>query len=57
MYKKNAKSPSDLKLADVTCWFMKKSNTSKDNYKPLSILPNISEIYEKCLHNQMQQYL
>ena len=52
MYKKNAKSPSDLKLADVTSWFIK-----KDNYEPMSILPNISEIYEKCLHNQMQQYL
>ena len=33
-----------------------KSKTSKDNYRPISILPNISKIYENCLYNQMQTY-
>ena len=33
---------SDLKVADVTATFKKTSNTSKDNYGPISILPNIS---------------
>ena len=41
--------PSDSKLADVTPAFKKKSKTSKDNYRPINILPNISKIYERCL--------
>ena len=38
----NSIFPSDLKVADVTATFKKTSNTSKDNYGPISILPNIS---------------
>ena len=41
----------------MTPAFKKKSKTSKDNYRPISILPNISKIYERCLYNQMQTYL
>ena len=48
--------PSDLKVADVTSVFKKKSKTSKDNYRPISILPNISKLYERCLSNQIQTY-
>ena len=39
--------PSDLKLADVTPVYKKKSKNSKDNYRPVSILSNISKIYER----------
>ena len=52
----NSILPSDLKFADVTPVFKKKSKTSKDNYRPISILPNISKIYERCIYNQMQTY-
>ena len=52
----NSIFPSDLKVADVTPAFKKKSKTSKDNYRSISILPNISKIYERCLYNQMQTY-
>ena len=38
--------PSDLKLADVTPVYEKKSRNSKDNYSPVSILSNISKIYD-----------
>ena len=40
----------------MTPAFKKKSKTSKDNYIPISILPNLSEINERCLYNQMQTY-
>ena len=43
----NSIFPSDLKVADVTPDLKKKSKTSKDNYRPISILPNISKIYER----------
>ena len=52
----NSIFPSDLKVADVTPAFKKKSKTSKDNYRPISILSNITKIYERCLYNQMQTY-
>ena len=38
----NSIFPSDLKVADVTATFKKTSNTSKDDYGPISILRNIS---------------
>ena len=40
--------PSDLKLADVNPVFKKKN--SKENYTPVSILSNISKIYERCIY-------
>ena len=40
----NSIFPSDLKVADVNPVFKKKSKTSKDNYRLISILPNIPNI-------------
>ena len=48
--------PDDLKLADVTPAYKKKSKTSKDNYRPLSIPSNISKMYERCIYDQIQNY-
>ena len=47
--------PSDLKLADVTLVYTKKSKNSKDSYKPVSILSNNS-IYERCIYDQIQLF-
>ena len=41
--------PSDLKLADVTPVYKEKSKNSKDNYRPVNILSNISKIYGRCV--------
>ena len=32
------------------------SNLSKKNYRPISILPSISKIYERCLYDQKATY-
>ena len=48
--------PSDVKLTGVTSEFKKKSETRRDNCRPISILPNISKIYERCLYNQIQTF-
>ena len=48
--------PSDLKLADVIPVYKNKSNNSKDNYRPVSILSNISKIYERCIYDQIQLF-
>ena len=48
--------PSDLKLADVTPVYKKRSKNSKDNYRPVSILSNISKTYERCIYDQIQLF-
>ena len=36
--------------------YKKKSKLSKENYRSISILPNISKVYERCLYDQMSKY-
>ena len=47
---------TDLKLADVTPVYKNKSKNSKDNCRPVSILYNISKIYERCFYGQIQVF-
>ena len=48
--------PTSLKLANVTPVYKKGSKNSKENYRPISILPNISKIYERCLFKAISIY-
>ena len=48
--------PPDLKLADLTPIYKKKSKNFKDNYIPKSILSNISKVYERCRYDQIQVF-
>ena len=48
--------PPDLKSADVILVYKIKSKNPKDNYRPVSILSNISKIYERCLYGQIQVF-
>ena len=41
--------PSTLKLANITPVFKKGSANSKENHRPVSILPNLSKIFERCM--------
>ena len=49
-------SPSKLKLANITPVLKKKSKSSKDNYRPVSILSSISKVYENFMFKQMSEY-
>ena len=49
--------PASLKYADITPIFKKDDKTDKTNYRPISILPNLSKIYERFMQNQMYPYL
>ena len=51
-----SKFPDDLKEADVIPVYKKKSKLSKENYRPISSLPNISKVYERCLYDQISIY-
>ena len=44
---------SFLKLADAIPVFQKSSKNSKDNYRPISVLKNISKIYEIAMFKQI----
>ena len=50
------KFPSALKLADVKPVHKKASRLGKTNYRPVSLLPNILEIFERCMHRQVSEY-
>ena len=47
--------PSNLKLADITPIFKKLDRVYKKNYRPVSILPTISKVFERILKNQMEE--
>jgi len=50
------KFPSTMKLANITPAFKKNDRTNKENYRPISILPNISKVFEKCIYKQLAIY-
>ena len=47
---------NELKETYIVPVHKKKSKLSKENYRLISILPNISKVYERCLHDQMLEY-
>ena len=49
--------PGPLKLADITPVHKKDETTSKENYRPVSILPSISKIFERNMFDQISTYI
>ncbi|XP_046675445.1 uncharacterized protein LOC124364198 [Homalodisca vitripennis] len=49
--------PSQLKYADVIPVFKKGERQDPNNYRPVSILPSISKVFEKIAHKQLCTYL
>ena len=49
--------PSHLKNATITPIFKKKDRDNVENYRPVSILPNLLKIYERCMYIQIYEYL
>ena len=45
------------KKANITSVFKKGDRNSKDNYMPVSILPNISKIFERCIFRQLYSFM
>ena len=45
-----------MKNAVITLVHKKGAKTSKDSYRPASILPNISKIYERLLFKQISEH-
>ena len=47
---------NDLKEADIIPVYKKRSRLFKEDYRPISTLPNIFKVYEKCLCDQIWKY-
>ena len=53
---KQNKFPNELKIADITPIIKKDDPLDKTNYRPISILPTVSKIFERILFNQLQRF-
>ena len=49
--------PESLKQADVMPTHKKDERTKKENYRPISLLPVISKLYEREMYNQILTYV
>ena len=49
--------PTDCQIAKLKPLFKKGSTTHPKNYRPISLLPLISKIIEKVIHDQTQEFL
>ena len=48
--------PTILKAADILPTHKNKDKSVIENYRPISILPTLSKIYERCMYDQMYKY-
>ena len=48
--------PSSMKLANITLVYKKGSRSDKGNYQPVSILPILSKVFERCVYRQMSKF-
>ena len=51
-----SKFPENLKLANITPAYKKGKKDIKGNHRPVSILPNVSKIFEKHISKQMPHF-
>ena len=49
--------PNCLKQAVVTPIFKKGDRKKCENYRPISVLPSMSKIFERCLHNRIYNFV
>ena len=48
--------PDELKHADIKPIYKKESRNEKGNYRPVSILANLSKISERSMYDQLKDY-
>ena len=49
--------PDNLKLANIKPVHKKDEPTDKESYRPVSVLPLISKIFERLIYDQLNEYL
>ena len=53
----NKEFPQNLKLADITLVYKKEKSTKVKNYRPVSVLPTVSKIFERLIQKQTSEYI
>ena len=53
----DCKFPNELKEADLSPVFKNDDSTFKGNFRPISVLPAVSKIYERILKEQISSYI
>ena len=53
----NSSFPDELKLAEIIPIHKKNSNTDKSNYRPISLLPVVSKVFERLIIKQMEPFV
>ena len=53
----NCNFPKAIKMADITPAHKKEETTNKGNYRPVSILPSISKIFEGNMYEDIYMYM
>ena len=48
--------PPGIKYAEITYIHKKNDKTDKENYRQISILPNLIKVYERLMYNQIYPY-
>ena len=49
--------PDDLKVAEVSPIFKKCDDLEKENYRPVSVLPHMSKIFERIMYTQIESFM
>ena len=49
--------PDDLKLADISSLYKKDDYMRKQNYRPISLLPAVSKVFERIMYSQLFDYI
>ena len=52
----NGKFPNSMKIAKITPLYKKDNKYDFNNYRPISILPSLSKVFEKIIHKQISDY-
>ena len=49
--------PKELKKAKTIPVYKKDDPLKKENYRPVSLLPHVSKIFERSIYNQINNYM
>ena len=52
-YLDSGKLPEKVKFAETVPTYKKKDKKDKNSYRPVSILSNVSKVYERCMQEQI----
>ena len=54
---KKGVSSNGFKLADITPIIKREDSPNKENYRPVNIMPHLSEVFERILHKQIHSFM